>query len=74
LNVDALNRNLVDTTEENEDFGCDVMEHEVRAKFPSPHFGDNPQMKLSLLCLPYSLLMKKQMMKNYIKWEMKSRM
>jgi hypothetical protein len=72
LNIDALSRNLVNTTKEDEDFGCDVMEHEVRAKFASPHFGDNPQMRLSLLCLPYSLLVKKQLMKNYIRWEMRS--
>jgi hypothetical protein len=42
LNVDALSRNPVNTIEEDEDFGCDVMEHEAIAKFASPHFGDNP--------------------------------
>jgi hypothetical protein len=33
LNVDALSRNPVNTTEEHEDFGCDVMEHEAIAEF-----------------------------------------
>jgi hypothetical protein len=42
LNVDALSRNPVNTTEKDEDFGCDVMENEAIAEYASPHFGDNP--------------------------------
>ncbi len=42
MNVDALSKNLVNTIKQDEDFGCDVMEHETKAKFASPHFGDNP--------------------------------
>jgi hypothetical protein len=41
LNIDALSKNLVNTTEEDEDFGCDVMEHEVRVETASPHFGED---------------------------------
>jgi hypothetical protein len=42
LNIDALNRNPINTSEEDEDFGCDAMEHEARTESASPHFGDNP--------------------------------
>ncbi len=41
MNVDALSGNPINTIEEDEDFGCDVMEHEAIADFASPHFGDN---------------------------------
>lgn len=42
MNVDGLSKNPVSTIEEDENFGCDLMEHEARAKSASPHFGDNP--------------------------------
>jgi len=41
LNIDALSKNLINITEEFEDFGCDVMEHESRVRTISPHFGDD---------------------------------
>jgi len=41
LNIDALNRNHVDFPEEDEDFGCDVMEQEDKPRVtPSPIESD----------------------------------
>ncbi len=41
MNIDALSRNPINTIEEDEDFGCDVMEHEARVEIASPHFGED---------------------------------
>jgi hypothetical protein len=41
LNIDALSKNPVNTTKEDEDFGCDVMEHETQIETTPPHFGEN---------------------------------
>jgi hypothetical protein len=41
LNIDALSRNPVNTKEEDEDFGCDVMERETQIETTPLHFGEN---------------------------------
>jgi hypothetical protein len=63
LNIDALSRNPINTKEENEDFGCDVMELEIQIETTPPNFGENLHNESIIICLPYSLLTK-QLMKN----------